>query len=117
MKHKSIFLLVLMVLIITACVPFSSQVATPEAPVGMPNPASQYCTDQGGELDITGEILAQDQTSPFDISTLTQAVVLNYTPPDTELVEIAGSAIHRRPFICASRITFRNACLSGAFKS
>jgi len=49
--------------------------------------------DQGGEVYITGEVLTDDQTSPFDISTLTQAVVMVYTPPDTEIIRVSTTGV------------------------
>ncbi|TPE60104.1 DUF333 domain-containing protein [Sandaracinobacter neustonicus] len=35
-------------ILLAAC----SQPEPPEKPIGMPNPASKYCTDQGGKLEI-----------------------------------------------------------------
>ena len=55
MKHKPIFLLILMALIITACTPHTFAAATPETPIDMSNPASVHCTDRGGELEIRDE--------------------------------------------------------------
>jgi hypothetical protein len=49
--------------------------------------------DEGATLQITGEVLAQDQTDPFDISTLTNAMVIRYTPPDTEIIEKGTSGL------------------------
>jgi putative hemolysin len=55
MKTQSISTLILAVLIIGACTTQPDSVATPEAPVDMPNPASVHCVDEGGELEIRDE--------------------------------------------------------------
>lgn len=49
--------------------------------------------DEANEISVTGEVLTDDQTTPFDTSTITNPVIINYAPPDTELVEIGGSGL------------------------
>ena len=52
MKRMLIITLLVGVLIIAACGP---QPTPAPAPVGMPNPASVYCADQGYKLEIRTE--------------------------------------------------------------
>lgn len=52
---RSIYALMLAVLIISGCSVQPISMTTPEAAVGMPNPASQHCTDEGGRLEIRDE--------------------------------------------------------------
>jgi hypothetical protein len=49
--------------------------------------------DEANTITVTGEVLSDDQTEPFDYSTITNPVVVKYQPPDTELVEIPGSGL------------------------
>jgi len=49
--------------------------------------------DEGGTIQITGEVLCEDQTDPFDISGLVNPMVLRYTPPDTEIIELGTSGL------------------------
>ena len=58
MKQILIVTLILATLaVITACAPPPHP--TVAAPIGMPNPASVYCTDEGGKLDIRDEAAGQ----------------------------------------------------------
>jgi putative hemolysin len=59
MKRWLFLALIVGVLAVAACgaEPTSAPVPTPtpstfESPLGLPNPASQYCLDQGNQLDI-----------------------------------------------------------------
>ena len=49
--------------------------------------------DEAGEISVTGEVLTDDQTTPFDISGLTNPVIFNYTPPDTEIISVGTSGL------------------------
>ena len=53
MKHILLVTLVLGALVNAACVPMPPPTVTP--PPDMPNPASKYCADQGGKLEIRTE--------------------------------------------------------------
>lgn len=43
------------------------------------------------EVNIAGELLTDDQTSPFDTTLVTGPVVLNYTPPTAEVIAVSAS--------------------------
>ena len=53
MKRILIVPLILGALVISSCVPVPTP--TPVSPSGIPNPASKYCVDQGGKLEIRDE--------------------------------------------------------------
>ena len=47
----------------------------------------------GNTITVTGEVLAEDQTEPFDYSGLTNPIVVKYQPPDTEIIEKGTSGL------------------------
>jgi len=49
--------------------------------------------DEGGTIQVTGEVLCENQTDPFDISGLVNPMVIRYTPPDTEIIELGTSGL------------------------
>jgi putative hemolysin len=56
MKYFAVVVLVVAMLIMAACVPLPSAKATPtQSQIGLPNPASKYCVDKGGKLEIRDE--------------------------------------------------------------
>jgi putative hemolysin len=57
MKHILMVTLILAALINGACVPMPPKPTTP--PPNIPNPASKYCADQGGKLEIRTEAAGQ----------------------------------------------------------
>lgn len=42
-------------------------------------------------MNILGELITDDQTSPFDISSITNPVIIKFTPPATEIVYVNTS--------------------------
>lgn len=40
------------------------------------------------EVNVTGEVLTDDQSSPFDTSLAGGPVIINYTPPEAEVIEV-----------------------------
>jgi len=44
-----------LVVLVGACATEAPPTTAPESQVGLPNPASQYCVDQGYELEIRSE--------------------------------------------------------------
>jgi putative hemolysin len=60
MKQLTIVTLVVIVLVLAACVPLPASRATPtQGEAGLPNPASKYCVDRGGKLEIRNETAGQ----------------------------------------------------------
>jgi len=55
--------------------------------------AKIICFDEAITITVTGEVLTDDQTDPFDYSTRTQPVVVRYKPAEAELIEIPGSGL------------------------
>lgn len=49
--------------------------------------------DEGGALTVEGEVLSDDQSSPFDISGLSQPVVVNYQPAEAEVIAVGGGGV------------------------
>ena len=50
--------------------------------------------ESGDPVDVTGELLTDDQTNPFDVSGLTNPVVINYAPAEAEIIQVAtGSGL------------------------
>lgn len=47
--------------------------------------------DGVSEINIVGELLTDDQTTPFDTALVTGPVVLNYTPPTAEVIQVSTS--------------------------
>jgi len=48
--------------------------------------------DEANTITVTGEVLSEDLSEPFDYSGITNPVVVKYQPPDTELVEIVSGS-------------------------
>lgn len=51
--------------------------------------------DEDSVINVTGELLTEDQTSPFDLSTLSAGtnVVINYAPPTSEIIQLGVSGL------------------------
>lgn len=51
------------------------------------------CFDESTTITVTGEVLTDDQTDPFDYSTRTQPVVVRYQPAEAELISVGTSGL------------------------
>lgn len=43
-------------------------------------------------VNVSGEVLTDDQTAPFATDLLTGPVVINYEPPEAEVIQVAGGS-------------------------
>ena len=49
--------------------------------------------DDDGIIDVTGEVITDDETDPFDFTSLMGHGVIRYTPAEAELITIPGGGI------------------------
>jgi hypothetical protein len=49
--------------------------------------------DESITIDVTGEVLTEDQTDPFDYSTQTTPTVVRYAPAEAEIIELGTSGL------------------------
>jgi hypothetical protein len=49
--------------------------------------------DDDGVIDVTGEVITDDETDPFDFTSLMGHGVIRYAPAEAELITIPGGGI------------------------
>jgi hypothetical protein len=49
--------------------------------------------DEANTITVTGEVLSEDLSEPFDYSGLTNPAVVKYQPPDTEIISVGTSGL------------------------
>lgn len=52
--------------------------------------------NESNTINVLGELITDDQTSPFDISSITNPIIIKFTPPATEIVYVntSGQAVN-----------------------
>lgn len=56
-------------------------------------PVKIVCFDEVNTMTVTGEVLCDDESEPFDYSTLTNPVVVKYQPPEAEIIRVSTTGV------------------------